>query len=89
MLQDFGADDLLDYMNTYWKNQGNSDEELWEHEWETHGTCISTFKTNCYSGYQKGEELVQFYNTTVNLFKTLPTYTVRYNEIILATTNRC
>ena len=63
-------------MQTYWKNQGASDATLWEHEWETHGTCISTFKTDCYTDYQTGEELVQFYNTTVNLFKTLPTYTV-------------
>ncbi|MCJ1326132.1 ribonuclease T2-like [Thelotrema lepadinum] len=75
VLQDFGANTLLSYMNTYWKNQGNTDEELWEHEWETHGTCISTFKTDCYTNYKTGQELVQFYNTTVNLFKTLPTYT--------------
>ena len=66
-------------MSTYWKNQGGSDEELWQHEWETHGTCISTFDTSCYTNYEKGEELVQFFNTTVNLFKTLPTYTVCFD----------
>ncbi|KAI4152687.1 MAG: hypothetical protein LQ340_002770 [Diploschistes diacapsis] len=88
ILQDFGATSLLSYMNTYWKNDGASDQELWEHEWATHGTCISTFDTKCYASYQTGEELVDFYNTTVNLFKTLPTYTWLANAGITPSTSR-
>ncbi|KZF24714.1 ribonuclease T2 [Xylona heveae TC161] len=73
-LQDFGRQDLLDYMNTYWKDAGGDDETFWEHEWGKHGTCISTFDTDCYVNYQSKEELVDFLQDTVNLFKTLPTY---------------
>jgi ribonuclease I len=49
---------------------------LWEHEWATHGTCINTLDPSCYTGYQTGEEAADFYETVVNLFQTLPSYTV-------------
>ncbi|KAJ7698495.1 RNase Gf29 [Mycena olivaceomarginata] len=60
------ASSTLSFMNTFWKNDPNdgSDEELWEHEWETHGTCMSP----------KGAEAVAFFETVVRLFQTLPTY---------------
>lgn len=57
--------------NTFWK--GN-DESFWEHEWAKHGTCISTFDTDCYTGYTPQEEVVDFFTETVNLFKTLNSY---------------
>lgn len=76
ILQQFGRQDLLDYMNTYWKNSpsSGSDESLWEHEWEKHGTCISSYNTNCYTNYQSTQEYVDFANRTVSLFKGLNTY---------------
>lgn len=76
ILQSFGRQDLLDYMNTYWKNSpsSGSDESLWEHEWEKHGTCISSFDTKCYSNYKSTQEYVDFANVTVSLFKNLNTY---------------
>ncbi|KAJ7670298.1 ribonuclease T2-like protein [Mycena rosella] len=61
----------------FWKNDPNdgSDEELWEHEWETHGTCMSTLDVSCLpSGSPKGAEAVAFFETVVGLFQTLPTY---------------
>ena len=72
-----GQTATLNYMNTYWKNDPNdgSDESLWEHEWEKHGTCISTLKTSCYTNYTPQQEVVDFFNKVVALFKTLPTYT--------------
>ncbi|EPT03540.1 ribonuclease Trv RNase Trv [Fomitopsis schrenkii] len=74
LLQDFGATDTLDYMNTYWDNADGSNEELWAHEWSTHGTCYTTFQASCFSDYQTGQDAVTFYETVVTLFKTLPTY---------------
>lgn len=35
-----GASDTLTYMQSYWQNVGGTDEELWEHEWAKHGTCM-------------------------------------------------
>ena len=68
---------LLNFMNNYWKDYQNEDEDLWEHEWSKHGTCISTLRPNCYTGYTPREELVDYFETTVNLFKALNTYEVR------------
>ena len=61
-------------MNTYWKNQDGTDEELWEHEWSTHGTCISTLKTSCYTNYVSKQEIPDFFQKVVDLFQDLPTY---------------
>lgn len=63
-------------MQQYWLDQGGDDESFWEHEWDKHGTCFSTLNPSCYSGYQKNEELVDFFEQTVKIFKSRPTYTV-------------
>ncbi|MCJ1454343.1 ribonuclease T2-like [Mycoblastus sanguinarius] len=74
ILQSYNANSLLSYMETYWKDQGGNDESFWEHEWGKHGTCISTFDTDCYVDYTPQEEVVDFFQKTVDLFKTLPSY---------------
>lgn len=77
MLQSFGASSLVDYMSTFWVSNTDSNTEFWNHEWAKHGTCISTLEPSCYgsSDYKEGQETVDFFNATVNLFKSLPTYT--------------
>jgi len=74
ILQNYGQQDLLDYMNTYWVSDDSSNESFWEHEFGKHATCISTLDPKCYSNYQTGEEVPDFFNTVVNLYQTLPTY---------------
>ena len=81
ILQQYGATSLLNYMNEYWVSNDGSDESFWEHEWGKHGTCISTFDTSCYTDYQTGQEVVDFFNATVNLFKTLDSYSVSHSRL--------
>ncbi|KAI7330547.1 ribonuclease T2 [Hortaea werneckii] len=69
-----GRSDLVDYMQTYWQSNSGSAETFWEHEWSKHGTCISTLDPDCYTNYQPTEEVPDFFNRTVSLFKSLPTY---------------
>lgn len=76
ILKYYGATALLNYMTTYWPSNSGTAESFWEHEWGKHGTCISTLEKKCYPGYQAGSEVVDFFNTTVNLFKTLDSYSV-------------
>ncbi|CAJ2505687.1 Uu.00g130810.m01.CDS01 [Anthostomella pinea] len=64
-----GDGDLLDYMKTC-----ITGEEFWEHEWGKHGTCVSTLAPACFTSYQPTEEVPYFFNLTVSLFKSLPTY---------------
>ncbi|KAJ6459680.1 ribonuclease T2 [Mycena sanguinolenta] len=78
-----GAADTLSFMSTYWKNDpaDGSDEEFWEHEWATHGTCYSTLNPTCLpAGSPKGAEAVAFFITVTKLFQTLPTYTWLANQ---------
>ena len=76
ILQAAGQTSLLSYMNTYWKDVNGNDESFWEHEWGKHGTCISTLDPKCYTSYTPQEEVVAFFQKTVDLFKTLDSYTV-------------
>ncbi|KAL6307714.1 ribonuclease T2-like protein [Sparassis latifolia] len=75
LLQDQGASSTLDFMQTYWISDDESNEAFWEHEWSTHGTCYSTLNPSCLpSGSPTGAEAVAFFETAVNLFQSLPTY---------------
>lgn len=76
ILQSYGATSLLSYMDTYWKDQAGNDESFWEHEWGKHGTCISTLNPNCYSGYTPQEEVLDYFNKTVQLYQGLDSYSV-------------
>jgi len=74
LLEQGGANDTLAYMKKYWKDYEGDDESFWSHEWGKHGTCITTFDPECYSNYKTGEEAVDFFEKTVELFKTLPSH---------------
>jgi hypothetical protein len=76
MIEASGKTSLLNYMKDYWQSNDESDESFWEHEWETHGTCINTIDPKCYSDYTPGDEAVDFFQQVVSLFKTLDTYQV-------------
>ncbi|GAA5960335.1 hypothetical protein JCM21900_006533 [Sporobolomyces salmonicolor] len=76
ILANYGGQDVLDYMNVYWKDDQGDDNSFWAHEWGKHGTCISTLNTTCYGRtYTQYEEVVDYFDRAVALFKTLPTYT--------------
>ncbi|PWW74259.1 ribonuclease T2 [Tuber magnatum] len=62
-----GETALLSYMDRYWKDYQGNDETLWKHEWDKHGTCINTLNTDCYSGYSSKEEMVDYFQITIDL----------------------
>ena len=37
ILEAAGRNDLLSFMEKYWKDQSGADESFWEHEWNKHG----------------------------------------------------
>ncbi|THG94257.1 hypothetical protein EW026_g7177 [Hermanssonia centrifuga] len=74
-----GASDTLSFMETFWIDINGQNEQFWEHEWSTHGTCYSTLEPTCLpSGSAKGAEAVAFFNTVVKLFQQ-NIYTFRNN----------
>ncbi|OTB20073.1 hypothetical protein K445DRAFT_313882 [Daldinia sp. EC12] len=74
ILKSAGNDDLLSYMETFWLPNDSTGEEFWEHEWGKHGTCVSTLNPSCFTDYKATDEVPYYFNTTVSLFKSLPTY---------------
>ncbi|KAF2011685.1 ribonuclease T2 [Aaosphaeria arxii CBS 175.79] len=74
IIKSFGKDDLLNDMETYWKDYKGNDDSFWSHEWGKHGTCISTMEPECYDEHKATEEVVDFFQKTVDLFKELPSY---------------
>ncbi|KAI0154938.1 ribonuclease t2 [Xylariaceae sp. FL1272] len=64
----------LKYMQVYWKDYQGDDEDFWEHEFGKHGTCINTLNPECYSDYQATDEVPDYFNRAVSLFKSLPSY---------------
>ncbi|PGH19861.1 hypothetical protein AJ80_03778 [Polytolypa hystricis UAMH7299] len=76
IIRTHGQTNLLDYMSTYWKDYQGDDESFWAHEWNKHGTCMSTFETGCYTAYEAQEEVVDYFKKTVELFQGLDTYQI-------------
>ncbi|KAL9088673.1 MAG: hypothetical protein Q9159_003009 [Coniocarpon cinnabarinum] len=88
ILESFGQQDLLSFMQSNWKDVDGSDESFWEHEWGKHGTCISTLEPSCYTDYTPQEEVVDFFTRTVNLYKGLDTYTFLKNAGIVPSNSK-
>ncbi|KAF7904069.1 hypothetical protein EAF00_001403 [Botryotinia globosa] len=88
ILSSAGQTSLLSYMNTYWVSVDSTNEAFWEHEWNKHGTCVSTLEPSCYSSYTTGAEVVDYFNVAVDLFKILPTYTWLANAGIVPSTTK-
>ncbi|BDD57515.1 hypothetical protein MAP00_002869 [Monascus purpureus] len=65
---------LLSYMDTYWVDINGDNEQFWSHEWSKHGTCINTIEPSCYTDYTPQEEVGDFFQKVVDLFKGLDTY---------------
>lgn len=74
ILRASGHTTLLNWMQTYWTSNQGTAESFWEHEWGKHGTCISTLDPNCYTNYEPTEEVPDFFERVVSLFKSLPSY---------------
>ena len=76
ILVDSGRGDLLEYMSEYWKDFRGDDSNLWQHEWNKHGTCVSTLETHCYDDYLPQQEVVDYFDKTVEVFRELPSHEV-------------
>lgn len=59
----------------YWISQGSPNGDFWGHEFSKHGTCYSTFDLPCYGPqYREHEDVIDFFETAVMYYETLPTY---------------
>lgn len=75
--------DLLDYMDTYWLSLDGRDNHLWSHEWNKHGTCISTLEPTCYADENPDLAVLDYFVHATSLFQTLDTFSVLADAGIL------
>ncbi|KAF8307607.1 ribonuclease T2 [Clavulina sp. PMI_390] len=84
-----GRSDLDDYLSQWMLSNDETPEKFWAHEWETHGTCVSTLDTKCIpSGSPPGTEVVYYFNQIATLFQDLPTYQWLSNQGITPTSGK-
>ncbi|KAG8949287.1 ribonuclease T2-like [Tulasnella sp. 424] len=77
VLKDNHRDDLLDWMGKHWLDQNGDNESFWEHEWNKHGTCMSTLEAKCMpKGSKNGTDAVAYFQTAINLHRAVPTYKI-------------
>ncbi|KAK7692451.1 hypothetical protein QCA50_004076 [Cerrena zonata] len=74
ILEFFGENEILDYMHTFWKDNTGNDESFWEHEFNKHGTCISTLEPQCIQNFNNRNDVVIYIKRTISLFQILPTF---------------
>ncbi|OWP04350.1 ribonuclease T [Marssonina coronariae] len=75
ILKTFGQTELLSDMHTLWPPGRKGDEEaFWEREWDKHGTCISSLAPSCYNDYTPQQEVVDYFQSAVNLYKKIDSY---------------
>lgn len=74
---------LLDFMSRHWLSLNGYNPHLWAHEWNKHGTCISTMEPKCYardrvSGheheYLPDNDVLDYFTHAALLFNSLATY---------------
>ncbi|KAF9975063.1 ribonuclease T2-like, partial [Mortierella antarctica] len=64
--------DFFKDMKKYWPSflpipQQPNNKKFWKHEWNKHGTCVTTLDTDC--GYDVDQGLYAYFNTTLALRK--------------------
>lgn len=93
--EQFNDRPLYNKMKQIWVNTQNSNvqdgglETLWEHEYNKHGTCMTTLQPRCYEGnYQQYQTAYDFYRRVVEIWDTLPTYEFLANAGIYPSANQ-
>ncbi|KAI2643629.1 ribonuclease Trv [Xylaria nigripes] len=77
ILEHYDQGELLACMDRYWVANYGTNEHLWAHEFNKHGTCINTLAASCYGeAYQPGLEVVDYFARAFELFRMLDTYSV-------------
>ncbi|KAG8911840.1 ribonuclease T2-like, partial [Tulasnella sp. 417] len=75
VLTENGKGDLLQWMDKFWVDLNDNNEQFWSHEWNKHGTCMSTIAPACMAeGSTTGLDAAFYFQMAADAFRSLPTY---------------
>ncbi|KAK9469304.1 ribonuclease T2-like protein [Lipomyces arxii] len=75
VFQTAGTTELLTAMRDSWLSNSGHNDGLWTHEWNKHGTCISTLHPKCYGSDDSAiSPIVEYFSQAVDLHSTLDTF---------------
>ncbi|WLF81502.1 ribonuclease T2-like [Lodderomyces elongisporus] len=70
----FHNETFYNNLKNVWRNVRGTDQSLWAHEWNKHGTCINTIAANCYPEFEDNKNFYDYLTISYNLYMRLPTY---------------
>lgn len=74
-LKSTGNQRLLNEMRDSWLSLNGNHEHLWLHEFNKHGTCMSTASPECYDkDASKYQYAADFFTTSMDIWRELPTF---------------
>ncbi|OLY84831.1 Ribonuclease Rh [Smittium mucronatum] len=59
--------ELYRFMDRRWPSTSGSSSSFWDHEWNKHGTCLTTIDPPCLANYQKYDDLLMYFKITTAL----------------------
>jgi ribonuclease T2 len=72
-----GQDKALESeMNEYWSSYKGDNPAFWTHEWNKHGTCLSTIDPKCYTNYESAMEVRDYFKQALALRKQFNLYKI-------------
>jgi len=78
---------FLDDMNKYWSSSMGDNNKFWSHEWEKHGTCISTLAPACSLNYTQDDDVYNYFSKGLALHQQYDLYAALSNAGITPGSN--
>ncbi|KAJ9084113.1 Ribonuclease T2 precursor (RNase T2) [Entomophthora muscae] len=75
--------ELKEQMEKYWVSERNNNHWLWQHEWNIHGTCLSTVREECPLGKEEGPPHIRYFKATLRQYEQLDVYDELKNNNII------
>ncbi|PVV02612.1 hypothetical protein BB560_002930 [Smittium megazygosporum] len=74
-------------MKSLWPSNQGDDNRFWTHEWNKHGTCVSTIEPKCYDPdtFTKGLDVADYFKTVLDLVDKYPIYQILKSNNIVPT----